>query len=97
MHRLWWTGAYDKQELAHYEKIRHDPEKSTAFQLQKVISTTQEEAHRCGIELMNIRYEDFVSDPAGVIGGILEAAGLPSSKWIDRKLHMTPVQDRNRQ
>ena len=96
MHRLWWTGAYDSQELVHYEKIRHDPEMSTAFQLQKVISTTHEEARSCGVELLNIRYEDFVTDPSGVIDRILQAAGLPSSKWIERKLHFSPIHDRNR-
>ena len=96
MHRLWWTGAYNESELAAYETLRDDPVASTAFQLGKILRTTREEAARCGVQMLTLRYEDFVAQPQATVSQVLDFADLPESAWIDRKLAGMPVHDRNR-
>lgn len=95
MHQLWWTGAYSKAELKHYQNIHHDAELSTAFQLKKILQTTQQEARQCDANITTIHYEDFVKKPAEVVQQILQITGLPASKWIDKKLKNTAVHNRN--
>jgi hypothetical protein len=96
MHRLWWTGAYSETEKKYYQTIRHDAKLSTGFQLEKILCTTQLEAEQCKANVVTIHYEDFVANPSVSVKQILSISGLPSSKWINRKLETTPVQNRNR-
>jgi hypothetical protein len=93
--RLWWTGAYSEQELKLHEQNKSDQIWGTAFQVHKIMQTTQCEASECGVRMLTIKYEDFVSDPRKTIEGILQYANLPSSKWIEKKLQQSSVHDRN--
>ncbi len=95
MHQLWWTGAYSEAEKRYYQTIRHDAKLSTAFQLEKILCTTRQEAEQCNAGVTTIHYEDFVANPALTVEQILCITGLPPSKWIDQKLEATPVHNRN--
>jgi hypothetical protein len=96
MHRLWWRGAYSEAELAAYEALREDPVASTAFQLGKILRTTREEAAACGVSMLTLSYEAFVARPHETVAQVLDFAGLPPSRWIERKLAGLQVHDRNR-
>jgi LPS sulfotransferase NodH len=96
MHRLWWTGAYSDAELADYAALRDDPVASTAFQLGKILRTTRAEAAACGVPMLTVAYEEFVARPRETVAQVLEFAGLPPSRWIERKLDGMQVHDRNR-
>ena len=96
MHQLWWTGAYSEAELQHYQSICHDAELSTAFQLEKILQTTIQEAQQCAANMTTIHYEDFVDKPAEVVQQILQITGLPASNRVDQKLSNTPVHNRNK-
>ncbi|NCF09869.1 MAG: sulfotransferase [Gammaproteobacteria bacterium] len=96
MHRLWWTGAYSDDERAEYESLREDPVASTAFQLGKILTTTRDEAAACGVPMLTLAYEDFIVRPRETVAQVLDFAGLPASRWIDRKLDGMQVHDRNR-
>ncbi len=95
MHQLWWTGAYSQAEQRHYRTIRHDAELSTAFQLEKLLQTTRQEAQQCSANMTTIHYEEFVARPAEIVDQILNISGLAPSKWIEQKLQTTPVHNRN--
>jgi len=95
MHRLWWTGAYSEAEKQYYQTIRHDAKLSTAFQLEKILCTTRQEAEQCNANVTTIHYEDFVANPALTAEQILRISGLPASKWINQKLETSPVHNRN--
>ncbi len=69
---------------------------STAFQLEKILNTTQLEAEQCKANVVTIHYEDFVTNPSLIVEQVLGISGLPPSKWISRKLETTPVHNRNR-
>lgn len=94
-HRLTWTGAYSDAELAAYAALKDDPVAGTAFQVRKVMETTVREAEETGAEMITVRYEDFIADPAALSARILAFAGLPPSVWVMRKLAATLVHDRN--
>jgi len=96
MYRIWWTGAYSTEELAHYEALRGDPVAGTAIQLAKVLETTRLEAQQCGAKMLTLDYEDFVSAPNDTVRQIMDFAELAPSRWVDRKLINSPVHDRNR-
>jgi len=95
MHQLWWTGAYSEAEKRYYQTIRHDANLSTAFQLEKILCTTRQEAEQCNADVTTIHYEDFVANPSVIVEQVLSISGLASSKWINRKLETTPVHNRN--
>lgn len=96
MHRIWWTGAYSAAELAHFEQLRADPVAATAFQLAKVLETTQQEARACGARMLTLDYEAFVTDPRETVSQIMAFAALAPSRWVERKLGQARVHDRNR-
>lgn len=97
MYKIWWTGAYDEDELRHYQNISDDPAASTGFQLDKIIETTYREAEECGANMTTIRYEDFITNPEVVIAKIMRICELPESKWISRKLNTTTIRSGNNQ
>lgn len=96
MHRLWWTGAYDDEEIARFESLKNDPLSATAFQVAKVLKTTLKEAQDCDANLLTVHYEDFVDDPWRSISQICAFADLSMSAGLQRKLQQTTIHDRNR-
>lgn len=95
MHQIWWQGAYTEAELQYFSSIRDDPGASTAFQLQKLLQTTTQEALQTKANMITVHYEDFLNDPAAVVARILRETGLQESEWITRKLLRTPLHNRN--
>lgn len=90
-HRLWWTGGYSADELGFFETIKHDPTAVTAFQVKKIMATTEKEAKQAGARMLTVRYENFVKNPSSVIGAILEFCRLPNSADIQKKLADTKI------
>ena len=95
MHRLWWTGAYSESEVARFEKIKDDPVASTAFQLNKVLKTTEVEAENCGAQMLTVPYEQFVANPRESVEEICKFLDLELSKPLLEKLEQTSIHDRN--
>lgn len=93
--QLWWTGAYRSSELIEYAHLRGDAVASTAYQLAKVLSTTEDEAKACNANMLTVRYEDFVSNTADLIRQVCEFLNLPPSVRIDNKIQATKVRDQN--
>src|SRR5690349_8462350 len=95
INRLWWIGAYTPEEEAEAEKLKDDPALITAFQYKKLMETTEMEAKKLGVPLLETRYEEFVKDPHALIKKIMEFAQLPPSKNVDRYIEEMVVSNRN--
>jgi hypothetical protein len=93
--RLWWVGAYTPEEEAEADKLKDDPALITAFQYKKLMETTELEARKLGVPLLETRYEEFVKDPHALITMIMEFVKLPPSKNVDRYIDEMVVSNRN--
>ncbi|WP_440870417.1 sulfotransferase [Vibrio vulnificus] len=96
LHQLWWRGAYSSHELETYQQIRHDPVCSTAFQLSKILKTTEEEIARTKVKSLTVHYEDFVRDPQFIIHQIMHFCHLPPCERVRNKLRNSPIRDQNK-
>ncbi|EJV9412992.1 sulfotransferase [Vibrio vulnificus] len=96
LHHLWWRGAYSNHELETYQQIRHDPVCSTAFQLSKILKTTEEEIARTKVKSLTVHYEDFVRDPQFIVHQIMHFCHLPPCERVRNKLRNSPIRDQNK-
>ncbi len=95
INKLWWLGAYSKEEEAEAEKLKNDPALITAFQYKKLMETTAYEIDKLKLDVFEMRYEDFVGDPKKFIRQLMEFADLPPSKFVDAYLESITVSNRN--
>ncbi|WP_407332896.1 sulfotransferase family protein [Enterovibrio sp. 27052020O] len=95
-HLLWWRGAYSLQELAQYDMLRDHAVAGTAFQLNKLMQTTKQEAQELDIDMITIHYEDFVKQPQDTIAQILSHAELPASETINAALKQNEIRGSNK-
>ncbi|HAU8292301.1 TPA: sulfotransferase [Vibrio vulnificus] len=96
LNQLWWRGAYSNHELETYQQIRHDPVCSTAFQLSKILKTTEEEIARTKVKSLTVHYEDFVRDPQFIVHQIMHFCHLPPCERVRNKLRNSPIRDQNK-
>lgn len=78
--QLWWKGPYSKDEIEWSEKNIKDPVAMTAFQLKKIIDTTDEEIQKLGVDVHNVEYGNFIKDPKNTLKGILDFTNLSYDK-----------------
>lgn len=76
MHRLWWEGVYTEAEKQWAETHKSDPVQLTAFQVRKIEDITHKELAELPLEVLTIKYLDFVREPEAVISQILDFANL---------------------
>jgi hypothetical protein len=95
INRLWWIGAYTPEEEAEAEKLKNEPALITAFQYKKLMETTEMEAKKLGVPLLETRYEEFVKDPHLLVKKIMDFVELPSSKNVDKYIEEMVVSNRN--
>ncbi|NRB39080.1 MAG: sulfotransferase [Pseudomonadales bacterium] len=96
MKNLWWTGAYDENEIAAFMLRKSDPYWVTAMQLAKVLETTQQETEEECVPALTIAYEDFIENAENVVNNIMQFTGLPECKNVDDKLLLCQVVNRNK-
>lgn len=95
INRLWWRGAYTKNEIAYAETIKNKPALITAFQYKKLMQTTQQEIKKLSLNVYECRYEDFVKDPTKFINAMMQFMQLPESKNVSAYLKKIIIEDRN--
>lgn len=95
INRLWWVGAYTKEEEAEAEKLENEPALITAFQYKKLMETTEYEIKKTGVPILESRYEEFVKDPKALIKKMLAFVDLPPSQNVDRYIEEMVVSNRN--
>jgi hypothetical protein len=95
INRLWWVGAYSKEEEAEAEKLKDEPALITAFQYKKLMETTAFEIDKLGLPVYEGHYEDFIKDPKAFIKKLMNFMQLTPSKYVDQYLENIAVSNRN--
>jgi hypothetical protein len=95
INKLWWTGAYSDEEIKKAETLKESPALITAFQYKKLMETTAYEIKKLNLQVLELRYEDFVSDPQTFIQKLLHFTGLPESTHVQRYIDNMSIQNRN--
>ncbi|WP_175443174.1 sulfotransferase [Vibrio sonorensis] len=95
--QLWWTGAYSREEEAMFDSIKQDVVASTAFQLNKILTTTKQEIDRVNADVITVHYEDFIAKPTAVMNDLLTFCQLDSDRNITQKLDSCQWHNRNNQ
>jgi hypothetical protein len=89
MARLAWSGPNDAEILEQWERSGGSPLVLAALQWQSVVNLAVDEKERCGAEWLQIRYPDFLTDPAQSIDRIFDFAELPRSnraiRFVERR------------
>jgi hypothetical protein len=93
--KLWWLGAYSREEIEYAESIKTQPALITAFQYKKLMETTQYEIEKLGLNVYEVRYEDFIKDPKTFIINIMAFMQLPPSERVNAYLEKMSVMNRN--
>lgn len=91
--KLWWRGAYTKNEIAYAETIKNKPALITAFQYKKIRETTQQEIKKLKLNVYECRYEDFVKDPVNFVNLLMQFMQLPESKNVNAYLKRVVIKD----
>lgn len=95
MQKLWWQGAYTKDEQEKVLNWKGRPALITAIQYARIREKVKEEAELHKAELYSFAYEDFVKDPHKTMTAILAVAGLSPSNAIDNYLKSLKIHERN--
>lgn len=95
-HMLWWRGAYSEEDLAQYDALRGDAVASTAFQLNKLLQTTQQEALELKIDMLQVNYEDFITNPKETLNTIFSYAHLPDDERVHCALSKKEIKNSNK-
>jgi hypothetical protein len=95
INRLWWVGAYSKEEEAEAEKLKDEPALITAFQYKKLVETTAFEINKLGLAVYEGHYEDFIKDPKAFIKKLMNFMQLTPSRYVDQYLENIAISNRN--
>ena len=95
-HTLWWKDAYSENDLKKYASLKQNSIASTAFQLNQLIKTTEQEALDLNVNMLRISYERFVSNPKECIKLIFTHAHLPFDEMVHLALSKKEVKNKNK-
>jgi len=95
--KLRWKGAYSEDEIEWVQQHKLDPVAMTAFQLKKIIDTTDEEIKKLGVDVFNVQYGSFLKNPQDTIKSILEYTCLTHDKACYNYFVKNKVYNRNKQ
>ena len=95
INKLWWRGAYTREEIKYAETVKDKPALITALQYKKLMQSTHDEIEKLHLNVYECRYEDFVKDAKGFIYKMMEFMQLPPSKKVDAYLENMIVENRN--
>ena len=97
-----WKGSPDAGQLARSMREDRSPEALAALQWKSVIASIRSEAAELPPgRYAEVRYEDFVRDPHGLIDQIVEFGGLPPDprphEFLDHRLELRDLNNQWRQ
>jgi hypothetical protein len=94
--KLWWKGAYSKNELEVFDTIKNNSILSTAFQLKKILDINEKEIFESNLKVKVIKYEEFVENPKKFLSETLDFCGLPYDKDCFKYLEKNKLVNRNK-
>ena len=72
----WWQGGLEAEELSAWEAAGSEPGALAAMQWRRIVETTRQEGAALGDRYMELRYEDYLQDPAEHIARVQRWCGL---------------------
>jgi hypothetical protein len=93
--QLWWQGAYSETELKKAKELSSNKFLFAAFQLKKLMETTQQEVDKMHPDIYNASYESFVKNPKAFINDMMQFLHLHPSKLVDKFMNKISIADRN--
>ncbi len=82
-----WRNGLSEDELARWRQLGEDPVVLAAIQWRAVVRGARREAESFAPgRYLEVRYEDFVADPGGIVDRIADFCGLRSSARMHRFL-----------
>jgi len=94
--KLWWIGAYSREEQKWAIDHKNDPISLTAFQLKKISEITDFELKKYIPQYINVNYEDFIEEPNKEIIKILKFVGLKVDNACIEYLTKNKIYNRNK-
>jgi len=94
--RFWWTGPYNEMELEWAKQHENEASLLSAYQLKKINWAENLEIEKYHPNILEVHYEDFVTNPDNYISSILKHCDLFHDKYIDQFLEKNPVVSRNK-
>ncbi len=77
--KIWWTGAYTKDEKQWAKDNTGNPILLTAFQIKKMVEISKYELEKYNPKYIEVNYEDFVGDKKKEVIKILKFLNLESN------------------
>ena len=93
--QLWWEGVYTEEELKKANELASNKYLFAAFQLKKILETTEQEIDKMHPDIYTTSYEDFVKDPKAFTNDLMQFLHLHPSVLVDKYLNKLSVIDRN--
>lgn len=90
--QLWWLGAYSNEEIELVQTKKDNPIWMTAFQLKRVLETTNQEILKLGIPVTEVVFEDFITDPVAQTKTIFNSLDLEFDQYCNRYFKEVPIQ-----
>ena len=81
--QLWWEGVYTEEELKKANDLASDKYLFAAFQLKKILETTEAEIEKMQPDIYNTSYEEFVIDAFAFTKNMMEYLHLQPSAHVD--------------
>jgi len=75
-----WHGLVDEVVLADWEKHGRNPGVIAAHEWNCVVDSVKAESGEAAVDVMEVRYEDFIDDPHGLVRNIYEHCKLKDSQ-----------------
>jgi hypothetical protein len=94
--QLWWTGAYNEEEINWASNNSENPPLLAALQYKKLNDITKLEIEKHKVKCLTVRYEDFVLTPEKIIEDILDFCGLPESKLVTEYMKRNKIYNQNK-
>jgi hypothetical protein len=95
INQLWWHFDLSLEEQAAVLEHNNDPVWMTAFQISKIIETTQYELEKVRPNYLRISYEDFIKDPKESISEVFSFIGISNHNRCFDYLKDNPILERS--
>ena len=94
--RLWWQGAYSPEQVQWADGHKGHPHMLAAMQYAKLMEVAQYEMESTNAPVLEVPYEQFITEPKYWMKKMLNFCELESSGWIDDYMDRNPLRANER-
>jgi hypothetical protein len=95
-HKPWWTGGLSKEDIAVSTRYKKNPAVLAAVQWRRIVYLARSESKKLnGNRYLEIKYENFISDPHGSIKKLVNHCSLKFTSKMYRYINKIKYKDMN--